>query len=59
VLHGEAREGGDVFRDAVQRRLRADSSWSPTAERPTVVVSTALVDDVALFGGAGLVLTRR
>jgi glucokinase len=59
VLHGEAREGGDAFRDAVQRRLRADSSWSPTAERPTVVVSTALVDDVALFGGAGLVLTRR
>ncbi|WP_433273504.1 ROK family protein [Pseudonocardia xinjiangensis] len=59
VLHGEAREGGDAFRDAVQRRLRADSSWSPTAELPTVVVSTALVDDVALFGGAGLVLSRQ
>jgi glucokinase len=59
VLHGEAREGGDAFRDRVQRRLRADSSWSPTAELPTVVVSTALVDDVALFGGAGLVLSTQ
>lgn len=60
VLHGEAREGGELFRTLIEERLRADSAdgASPTAELPRVLVSGAAVDDVALLGGAGLVLSH-
>ncbi|MFI6345491.1 ROK family protein [Streptomyces sp. NPDC050560] len=56
VLHGEAREGGERFRALIERRLRADVA-AAGAEEPRVLVSDAAVDDVALLGGAGLVLT--
>lgn len=57
ILHGEAREGGDRFRTVVEERLRAAVAFSG-AEEPRVLVSTAAVDDVALLGGAGLVLSH-
>ncbi|OZM84258.1 ROK family protein [Pseudonocardia sp. MH-G8] len=59
VLHGEARDGGEGFRERVERRLRGASAWSPTAEPPVVLVSSTVVDDIALLGGAGLVLSAR
>ncbi|WP_328376338.1 ROK family protein [Streptomyces sp. NBC_00440] len=60
VLHGEAREGGERFRTLIEERLRADSAdgASGAAELPRVQVSPAAVDDVALLGGAGLVLSQ-
>ncbi|WP_419997473.1 ROK family protein [Streptomyces boninensis] len=59
VLHGEAVEGGEPFRARVEERLRRDSGWS-TAAPPRVVLGEAgQPDDVALLGGAGLVLTHR
>lgn len=57
ILHGEAREGGERFRTVVEERLRAAVAYSG-AEQPRVLVSTAAVDDVALLGGAGLVLSH-
>ncbi|WP_392667336.1 ROK family protein [Streptomyces sp. LN785] len=57
VLHGEAREGGEPFRALVESRLRSDGLGG--GELPRVVVSEATVDDVALLGGAGLVLSGR
>nr|WP_069462940.1 ROK family protein [Actinacidiphila rubida] len=57
VLHGEAREGGERFRGLIEERLRSDVVWEG-AELPRVVVSTADVDDVALLGGAGMVLSQ-
>ncbi|MEU0127286.1 MULTISPECIES: ROK family protein [unclassified Streptomyces] len=57
VLHGEAREGGEPFRALVEARLRSDAQGG--GELPRVVVSEAAVDDVALLGGAGLVLSGR
>ena len=57
VLHGEAREGGERFRGLIEERLRSDVVWEG-AEKPRVVVSTAAVDDVALLGGAGMVLSQ-
>nr|WP_249416663.1 ROK family protein [Streptomyces sp. TS71-3] len=56
VLHGEAREGGERFRALIERRLR--SGVAAGAEEPRVIVSDAAVDDVALLGGAGLVLSH-
>ncbi|NGN69076.1 ROK family protein [Streptomyces sp. A7024] len=58
VLHGEAVEGAEAFRARVEERLRRDSGWS-TAAPPRVVLGEAGPDDVALLGGAGLVLTHR
>lgn len=60
VLHGEAQEGGERFRTLIEERLRADSAdgASAAAEQPRVLVSAAAVDDVALLGGAGLVLSH-
>lgn len=57
VLHGEAREGGERFRGLIEERLRSDQVGDG-AERPRVLVSTADVDDVALLGGAGMVLSQ-
>ncbi|MDT0415485.1 ROK family protein [Streptomyces sp. DSM 41982] len=57
VLHGEAREGGERFRALVEERLRADVLGG--GEPVRVVVSEAAVDDVALLGAAGLVLSGR
>ncbi|MGW4456613.1 ROK family protein [Streptomyces albidoflavus] len=57
ILHGEAREGGERFRTLVEERLREAVAFAG-AERPRVLVGTAAVDDVALLGGAGLVLSR-
>ncbi|WP_107094098.1 ROK family protein [Streptomyces sp. AS58] len=57
ILHGEAREGGEGFRTVVEERLRAAVAFSG-AEQPRVLVSTAAVDDVALLGCAGLVLSH-
>ncbi|MFG2478521.1 ROK family protein [Streptomyces fagopyri] len=57
VLHGEAREGGERFRTLIEGRLRSDVA-SVGAELPQVLVSEAAVDDVALLGGAGLVLSH-
>ncbi|MEU9356874.1 ROK family protein [Streptomyces sp. NPDC048301] len=57
VLHGEAREGGEPFRALVESGLRAGALGG--GELPRVVVSEAAVDDVALLGGAGLVLSGR
>lgn len=57
VLHGEAREGGERFRTLIEERLRSDVA-SVGAELPQVLVSGAAVDDVALLGGAGLVLSH-
>ncbi|WP_020673672.1 ROK family protein [Amycolatopsis nigrescens] len=58
VLHGEAKDGGEPFRARIERRLRQDSSWATTAEQPTVLVADAEIDDIALLGGAGLVLSH-
>lgn len=58
VLHGEARHGGERFRERIERRLREDSSWAGSAEQPAVVVSEGAIDDIALLGGAGLVLSK-
>jgi predicted NBD/HSP70 family sugar kinase len=57
VLHGEAREGGEPFRTLIERRLRS-GVVSPGGEAPHVLVGGADADDVALLGGAGLVLSR-
>ncbi|MFJ8010404.1 ROK family protein [Streptomyces fagopyri] len=57
VLHGEAREGGERFRTLIEERLRSDVA-PVEAELPQVLVSDAAVDDVALLGGAGLVLSH-
>ncbi|WP_435838449.1 ROK family protein [Streptomyces antimycoticus] len=57
ILHGEAREGGERFRTVVEERLR-DAVAFPGAEQPRVLVGTAAVDDVALLGGAGLVVSH-
>lgn len=57
VLHGEAREGGERFRGLIEERLRS-GLVGDGAEQPRVLVSTAAVDDVALLGGAGLVLSQ-
>jgi len=59
VLHGEAGEGGERFRARLEERLRAASSRARGAEPPRVVVGGSAVDDIALLGGAGLVLSRR
>lgn len=59
ILHGEAGEGGEPFRARIEERLREDSSWATTAEPPRVLVSDNAVDDIALLGGAGLVLSRQ
>nr|WP_083467088.1 ROK family protein [Kibdelosporangium sp. MJ126-NF4]CEL20803.1 FIG01122376: hypothetical protein [Kibdelosporangium sp. MJ126-NF4]CTQ98392.1 FIG01122376: hypothetical protein [Kibdelosporangium sp. MJ126-NF4] len=57
VLHGEAAQSGERFRARIEERLRADS---PTgAEPPRVLVSENAVDDIALLGGAGLVLSHQ
>lgn len=58
VLHGEARDGGERFRERIELRLREDSSWAGGVAQPSVVVSDGTVDDIALLGGAGLVLSR-
>ncbi|WP_107473452.1 ROK family protein [Streptomyces sp. NRRL S-813] len=57
ILHGEACEGGEGFRTVVEERLRAAAAFAG-AEEPRVLVSEAAVDDVALLGGAGLVLSH-
>ncbi|MFF7345200.1 ROK family protein [Streptomyces antimycoticus] len=57
ILHGEAREGGERFRTVVEERLRDAVAFSG-AEQPRVLVGTAAVDDVALLGGAGLVVSH-
>ncbi|WP_162929357.1 ROK family protein [Streptomyces sp. YIM 130001] len=57
VLHGEAREGGEPFRARIEERLRRDTAWS-TAEPPRALLGDVGPDDVALLGGAGLVLTH-
>lgn len=57
VLHGEARDGGERFRALIERRLRRDGA-AVAAEQPRVLVGDAAVDDVALLGGAGLVLSH-
>lgn len=58
VLHGEAREGGETFRELVEQGLRAGLA-APQAEQPRVSVGSGAVDDIALLGGAGLVLSAR
>lgn len=58
VLHGEARDGGERFRERIERRLREDSAWAGSAEQPNVVISEGAIDDIALLGGAGLVLSK-
>lgn len=57
ILHGEAREGGERFRTVVEERLR-DAVAFAGAEQPRVLVASAAADDVALLGGAGLVLSH-
>lgn len=57
ILHGEAREGGERFRTVVEGRL-GDAVAFSGAEQPRVLVGTAAVDDVALLGGAGLVVSH-
>ncbi|MBO3675588.1 ROK family protein [Streptomyces sp. NEAU-YJ-81] len=57
ILHGEAREGGERFRTVVEERLRDAVAFSG-AEQPRVLVGTAAVDDGALLGGAGLVVSH-
>jgi glucokinase len=58
VLHGEARDGGERFRERIERRLREDASWAGSADPPNVVVAEGTIDDIALLGGAGLVLSK-
>jgi glucokinase len=58
VLHGEARDGGERFRERIERRLREDSAWAGSPAQPSVVVSEDAIDDIALLGGAGLVLSK-
>ncbi|MFI5614818.1 ROK family protein [Amycolatopsis sp. NPDC051903] len=58
VLHGEAAEGGEPFRARIEQRLREDSSWARSAEPPRVLVNPGPADDIALLGGAGLVLSK-
>ncbi|WP_217169055.1 ROK family protein [Streptomyces sp. AC512_CC834] len=57
ILHGEAREGGERFRTVVEERLQNAVAFVG-AEQPRVLVGTGAVDDVALLGGAGLVLSH-
>ncbi|GAA2325397.1 ROK family protein [Streptomyces kunmingensis] len=57
VLHGEAREGGEPFRALIEEQLRADVLGG--GEPVRVEMSEAAVDDVALLGAAGLVLSAR
>lgn len=59
VLHGEAVDGGEGFRARVEERLRRDSGWSTAAPPRVVLGEPGRPDDVALLGGAGLVLTHR
>lgn len=59
ILHGEAGEGGEPFRARIERHLREDSSWATNAEPPRVLVSGNAIDDIALLGGAGLVLSHQ
>ncbi|MEU9382380.1 ROK family protein, partial [Streptomyces sp. NPDC048279] len=55
--HGVARVGGAGFRVLVVGGLREGVAVAG-AEQPRVLVGTAAVDDVALLGGAGLVLSH-
>lgn len=58
IVHGDAAAGGDGFLSRIEDRLRAVSDWAEFAERPRVVAADTDADDVALLGGAGLVLSR-
>lgn len=57
ILHGEAGQGGERFRGVVEQRLRDGAAFTG-GEQPRVLVSTAAVDDIALLGAAGLVLSH-
>ncbi len=58
IVHGDAAVGGGEFLGRIEERLRAVSDWAEFAERPRVVAADTAADDVALLGGAGLVLSR-
>ncbi|MDV3123455.1 ROK family protein [Mycobacterium sp. 21AC1] len=58
IVHGDAAVGGGAFLGRIEERLRAVSDWADFAERPRVVAADTAADDVALLGGAGLVLSR-
>ncbi|MFG2594610.1 ROK family protein [Streptomyces sp. NPDC048462] len=56
VLHGEALDGGEPFRELIENLLRADGLGG--GEAPTVVLGEP-ADTGALLGAAGLVLSGR
>jgi len=58
IVHGDAAVGSGAFLGRIEERLRAVSEWADFAERPRVVAADTAADDVALLGGAGLVLSR-
>jgi glucokinase len=58
IVHGDAAVGGGAFLGRIEERLRAVSEWADFAELPRVVAADTAADDVALLGGAGLVLSR-
>lgn len=58
ILHGEAKEGGELFRAAIEDRLRAVDSWTSSPQPPRVQIARIADDDVALLGGAALVLSE-
>ncbi|SDT34168.1 ROK family protein [Microlunatus soli] len=58
IVHGDAAAGGGSFLGRIEDRLRAVSDWAEFAERPRLVAADTNADDVALLGGAGLVLSR-
>lgn len=58
IVHGDAAAGGIGFLGRIEDRLRAVSDWAEFAERPRLVAADTDADDVALLGGAGLVLSR-
>lgn len=58
IVHGEARAAGQAFRDRIEDRLLAVTSWNAEAEKPHLVVADVGEDVSTLLGGAGLVLTR-
>lgn len=58
ILHGEAKDGGEIFRSAIEDRLRAVDSWTSSPQPPRVQIAHVADDDVALLGGAALVLSE-
>lgn len=58
ILHGEAHLGGELFRATIEQRLRVVDAQTTSPQPPRVRIADTDADDVALLGGAGLVLSE-